>query len=98
VRLFTGRRGRFEPVSVSRSHDLHVPLNVGVGSKPGFVSNQNTGIVYMQRLLIDKIIKREPKKPYSKPTLTLYGTVRELTQSVGTRGNLDGILVLRTSL
>jgi hypothetical protein len=37
-----------------------------------------------------KPVKREPKKPYSKPTLTVYGTVRELTQSVGTRGNLDG--------
>jgi hypothetical protein len=47
---------------------------------------------------MDKVIKREPKKPYSKPTLTRYGTVRELTQHVGTRGSLDGILVLRTSL
>ncbi len=28
-----------------------------------------------------KPAKREPKKPYSKPTLTVYGTVRELTQS-----------------
>ena len=37
-----------------------------------------------------KSVKREPKKPYSKPTLTVYGTVRELTQRVGTRGNLDG--------
>ena len=31
-------------------------------------------------------VKLEPKKPYSKPTLTLYGTVRELTQHVGARG------------
>jgi hypothetical protein len=37
-----------------------------------------------------KPVKRETKKPYSKPTLTVYGTVRELTQKVGTRGNLDG--------
>ncbi len=28
-----------------------------------------------------KPVKREPKKPYSKPTLTVYGTVRELTQT-----------------
>lgn len=34
-------------------------------------------------------VKREPKKPYSKPTLTLYGTVRELTQRVGARGRKD---------
>ncbi len=26
-----------------------------------------------------KPVKREPKKPYSKPSLTKYGTVRELT-------------------
>jgi hypothetical protein len=37
-----------------------------------------------------KPVKREPKKPYSKPALTVYGTVRELTQRVGSRGNLDG--------
>jgi hypothetical protein len=37
-----------------------------------------------------KSVKREPKKPYSKPTLTVYGTVRELTQSAGAHGNLDG--------
>jgi hypothetical protein len=37
-----------------------------------------------------KPVKLEPKKPYSKPTLTVYGTVRELTQNVGARGTLDG--------
>jgi hypothetical protein len=36
-----------------------------------------------------KAVKREEKKPYSKPTLTVYGTVRELTQRVGGRGNHD---------
>ena len=36
-----------------------------------------------------KPAKRETKKPYSKPTLTVYGTVRELTQSVGPRGKRD---------
>jgi hypothetical protein len=35
-------------------------------------------------------VKRETKKPYSKPTLTVYGTVRELTQSQGPVGNFDG--------
>jgi hypothetical protein len=37
-----------------------------------------------------KTVKREPKKPYSKPTLTVYGTVRELTQSQGFAGQSDG--------
>jgi hypothetical protein len=37
-----------------------------------------------------KPVKREPKKPYSKPTLTVYGTVRELTQAVGTHDHRDG--------
>jgi hypothetical protein len=37
-----------------------------------------------------KPIKLEPKKPYSKPTLTAYGTVGELTQNRGARGNFDG--------
>jgi hypothetical protein len=37
-----------------------------------------------------KAVKRETKKPYSKPTLTVYGTVRELTQRRGARGRLDG--------
>jgi hypothetical protein len=37
-----------------------------------------------------KPVKREPKKPYSKPTLIVYGTVRELTQKVGHTGGLDG--------
>jgi hypothetical protein len=37
-----------------------------------------------------KPVKREPKKTYSKPTLTVYGTVRELTQKVGRTSNPDG--------
>jgi hypothetical protein len=37
-----------------------------------------------------KPVKRETKKPYSKPTLTVYGTVKELTQSRGIRGRSDG--------
>jgi hypothetical protein len=38
-----------------------------------------------------KPAKREDKKPYVKPTLTLYGTVRELTLKVGTHGQSDRI-------
>jgi hypothetical protein len=36
-----------------------------------------------------KPAKREPKKTYSKPTLTLYGTVRELTQRNSTANLRD---------
>jgi hypothetical protein len=31
-----------------------------------------------------------PKKPYSIPKLTVYGTVRELTHAVGIKGHADG--------
>jgi hypothetical protein len=40
--------------------------------------------------MVKLTVKRETKKPYSKPTFTVYGTVRELTQTVGIRGQLDG--------
>jgi hypothetical protein len=33
---------------------------------------------------------QEIKKPYSTPVLTIYGTVRELTQTAGLRGKTDG--------
>jgi len=36
-----------------------------------------------------KPVKREPKKPYTKPTLTVYGTVRELTHANGPQGQRD---------
>jgi hypothetical protein len=36
---------------------------------------------------------KKPKKPYTKPTLTVYGTVTELTQKVGLHGDLDGGIV-----
>jgi hypothetical protein len=37
-----------------------------------------------------KRARPEPKKPYKTPTLTAYGTVRELTQKTGRHANLDG--------
>jgi hypothetical protein len=37
----------------------------------------------------------DAKKPYSSPILTVYGTVRELTQSTGTHGNPDGSIAPR---
>jgi hypothetical protein len=36
-----------------------------------------------------KPVKSGSKKPYSSPELTVYGTVRELTQSHNTIGNRD---------
>jgi hypothetical protein len=35
-------------------------------------------------------IERGTKKPYSSPLLTVYGTVRELTQKVALRRARDG--------
>jgi hypothetical protein len=37
-----------------------------------------------------KPVAPNPKKTYSAPKLTVYGTVRELTQAVGVRGHADG--------
>jgi hypothetical protein len=38
---------------------------------------------------MDKPGKPEPKKPYSPPKVTVYGTVRELTLHQGLRGHKD---------
>ncbi len=35
-----------------------------------------------------------PKKPYIRPMLTVYGTVRELTLMVGSAGMKDGGKIL----
>lgn len=45
-------------------------------------------------------VKRMPKKPYSVPVLTVYGTVQQLTQKLGLRKNKDGGRAprIRTSL
>jgi len=37
------------------------------------------------------------EKPYTKPTLTVYGKVQELTQTVAPNGNLDGGTGARTT-
>jgi hypothetical protein len=36
-----------------------------------------------------KPVNGQIKKPYSPPILTVYGTVRDLTQHVGTKGAVD---------
>jgi len=33
---------------------------------------------------------RDEKKPYNAPTLTIYGTVRDLTRKVALKRELDG--------
>jgi hypothetical protein len=35
---------------------------------------------------------RDNKKPYSSPLITVYGTIQELTQHVGLRGQPDSKL------
>jgi len=35
-------------------------------------------------------VKKKSELPYSKPTLTVYGTVQQLTGTVGPRKALDG--------
>jgi hypothetical protein len=37
-----------------------------------------------------KSVERGAKQPYTTPILTVYGTVRELTQRVGLRRARDG--------
>jgi len=36
-------------------------------------------------------VKREPKKPYAEPHLTVYGTIVELTKRVGAHGHADRV-------
>jgi len=35
-------------------------------------------------------LNKKPEKPYSKPTLTVYGTVQQLTGTIGPNNLLDG--------
>ncbi|HTV60764.1 MAG TPA: lasso RiPP family leader peptide-containing protein [Verrucomicrobiae bacterium] len=37
-----------------------------------------------------RAVEKESKKPYAPPTLTVYGTVHELTKKVGLARSLDG--------
>jgi hypothetical protein len=36
-----------------------------------------------------KSADKGPKKSYSSPQLSVYGTVRDLTKNIGTHGNSD---------
>jgi len=38
---------------------------------------------------MDKAGKPAPKKPYTQPVLTVYGTVRDLTKNLNAGGSLD---------
>ena len=33
---------------------------------------------------------QEPKKPYHKPEVIVYGNIREVTRNIGSKGALDG--------
>ena len=39
---------------------------------------------------MDKLVKPDPKKVYEPPRLVVYGTVRDLTQKVGSTKSGDG--------
>jgi hypothetical protein len=39
-------------------------------------------------------LKKRPEKPYSKPTFAVYGTVQQLTGTVGPKMALDGGAIL----
>jgi hypothetical protein len=39
---------------------------------------------------MDKPKMPKPKKRYSTPKLTIYGTIEKLTEKVGHKGNVDG--------
>ena len=39
---------------------------------------------------MNKPVDRRLKKPYVPPTLTVYGTIRELTKAVGNKLRPDG--------
>jgi hypothetical protein len=39
---------------------------------------------------MDKLPKPHPKKPYTQPTLTVHGTIIELTKMVGQKQSPDG--------
>ena len=41
---------------------------------------------------MDKPVKPEPKKPYTPPKVTVYGTVRELTLAKGFHGTKDNAI------
>jgi hypothetical protein len=38
---------------------------------------------------MDEPVKPEPKKPYTPPKVTVYGTVRDLTLHIGLNGRPD---------
>lgn len=39
---------------------------------------------------MDKLPEKKPKKEYSTPKLTIYGTVTEVTKTIGLHGTPDG--------
>ncbi len=38
----------------------------------------------------EQVTEQETKKPYHKPTVIVYGNIREITRNLGSKGNNDG--------
>ena len=55
----------------------------------GCTQGQKFGISSFERLAMAKAVKQEPKKPYSKPTFIVYGTVQELRLRAARRDRGD---------
>jgi hypothetical protein len=54
-----------------------------LGSLPGLIT-------FAQRGELMAKLNKKPEKPYSKPTLTVYGAVQQLTAAVGPNHMQDG--------
>lgn len=59
-------------------------MRVAAGRKGKFMGSQN------EVEDDDRVVKPQPKKPYTKPVLLRLGTFSELTQTVGSLGSNDG--------
>ena len=44
------------------------------------------------RKIVQPSDRLAPRKPYLKPELRTYGDIRQITQAIGKRGNLDGVM------
>lgn len=59
-------------------------MRVATGKKGKIMASQN------ECNEEQRVVKPQPKRPYSKPVLLTLGTFGELTQTVGSLGNNDG--------
>ena len=70
------------------------PANFHVTKSGIVVVRDNTGSVFLKRNGVYSLANSKPagpKKPYQKPTLRVYGDIREVTKTANnTGGMLDG--------